>query len=188
MSSVDSMNELLTSNDVVVADPNIKSAALVGHYLRLTDANRGGIVLREKIFTLRSHSSITNLLAEAVDQSTFKLKVTAYLGNNYVRNDGNVFIADTDSAHAAIFHAKRTELGIELYYNNERPALFDRHFDIGIGPWTPTSMRSQTPILIWFGPLTLTWRPQGRPIPPKPQPVIPGFGARSWSGFPPLDE
>jgi hypothetical protein len=126
------MNELLTSNDVVVADPNIKSAALVGHYLRLTDANRGGIVLREKIFTLRSHSSITNLLAEAVDQSTFKLKVTAYLGNNYVRNDGNVFIADTDSAHAVIFHAKRTELGIELYYNTRaagavRPPLRHRH-------------------------------------------------------------
>ena len=145
MSSVGSMNDLLTSSDVVVADPNIKSAGLVGHYLRLTDANRGGIVLREKIFTLRSHSAITNLL-----------KVTAYMGNNYVHNEGNVFIADTDSAHAAILHTKRTELGIELCYNNERPALFDRHFDIGIGPWTATSMRSQTPILIWFGPLTLT--------------------------------
>jgi hypothetical protein len=183
-----SMNDLLTSGDVLVADPNIKTQGLVGQTLRLTDANRGGIVLRGGYLTLRSHSSITSVLVEAVDQSTFKLRVTAFGGNNYIRATEDVFIADTDSAHAAVFHAKRTELGIELFYNNHRPAIFDRHFDMGIGPWTPTSAKSQIPILIWFGPLTLTWRPQGGPMAPNPKPVVfPGVDARSWAGSPSVE-
>ncbi|KAJ4306630.1 hypothetical protein N0V88_001435 [Collariella sp. IMI 366227] len=121
----------LSGSDIITSDPDLKSSLLVGKRLRLTDAKRGGIILRDKIFTLRNLSSITNVLAEAVDESSFKLRVTAYGGNNYVRSDNNVFVADTDNAHAAVFHAKRTELGAELYFNNQRPALFDRHFDIG---------------------------------------------------------
>jgi hypothetical protein len=177
----------VTGSDVVATEPTLKSSVLVGKPLRLTDARQVGIMLRDDgHLTLRNHSALTTMLAEPVDDTGFKLHVTAYEGNNYVGHDGTVFKADKDGANAVVFHAKQTALGIELYFDDERPAVFDRHFDVGVGPWTPTCKFSQIPILIWWGPLSLMWQPQSAlamstevSVGPSST-VVPGVGAKGY--------
>lgn len=90
------------SNDILVSpDPEVKAEFFKDKRIRLTDARRVGVMLRDAFLTLRNHSALTTVRAEVVDDRTFKLRVAAIGGNNYVRVDGDKFRADGDESTAA---------------------------------------------------------------------------------------
>jgi len=160
---------------LLISDPEVKPEFFMGKSVKITDARRVGFMLRDDFLTLRNHSAITTLVAEVVTERTFKLRAVAIGGNNYIRVDNDKFRADSDASNAAHFSARLTELGLELFHNGLRPAILDRYYDVTIGPWTPTSRRSQTPVLIWVGPLTQIWSGQPKPTSAYP----PGMENRS---------
>jgi hypothetical protein len=142
------------------AGREIKSDFFQGKRILLTDARRVGFMLRDGYLTLRNHSAVTTVKAEVVSEGTFTLQATAISGDNYIRVDGDKFKANADASHAAQFGAKHTALGIELFYDNQRPAIFDRYYDVTIGPWTNKSQRSQTPVLMWVRSYAEIWGSQ----------------------------
>ncbi|KAK4466748.1 hypothetical protein QBC42DRAFT_258846 [Cladorrhinum samala] len=172
------------SRDILVSpDPEVKAEFFRDKRIRLTDARRVGVMLRDGFLTLRNHSAMTTVRAEVIDARTFKLRATAIGGNNYIRIDDDKFKADADESKAAHFSAKLTALGFELFYNNEAPAIFDRFYDVAIGPWTNTSQRSQTPILMWVGSVAEIWGSHPKPPSPQQQP-LPGESNRAMSTLP----
>lgn len=114
-------------------------------------------MLRDSYLTLRNHSAITTLNAEVVSEGTFTLQATSISENNYIQVDGDKFRANADSSKAAQFSAKHIALGFELFYDNQAPAIFDRYYDVGIGPWTNKLQSSQTPVIMWVGSHTEIW-------------------------------
>lgn len=134
-------------------DPReMQCAELEDKFIKITDARRVGVMLRDGYLTLRAHSTITSLQIDPVTARTFKLRVPAIGGDrNYIAIENNTwFRANANASTAATFTAKQTELGYELRYNNERPAIHDRYFDVTIGPWSSTGLaRSQIPMLLW---------------------------------------
>lgn len=142
------------------AGREIKSDSFKGKLIKLTDARRVGFMLRDSYLTLRNHSAVTTVKAEVVSEGTFTLQVIAISGNNYIGVEGDKFKANADASHAVQFSAKHTALGLELFYDNQQPAVFDRYYDVTIGPWTNKSQRSQTPVLMWVGSPAEIWGSQ----------------------------
>lgn len=132
-------------------------------------------MLRDSFLTLRNHSAITTLRAEVINERTFKLQAVAIGGDNYIRVDDDKFRADADASHAAHFSAKLTALGFELFYDGQQPAIFDRFYDVAIGPWTNRSQRSQTPVIMWVGPNSEIWGCQPKKPPQLPPPGEPNY-------------
>lgn len=129
----------------------------------LTDARRVGIMLRDSRLTLRDHAALTSFIVEAVDGAEFVLKTPAIEGDNsYVSiGDKGVFTANASRDNAQKFQFKVTDLGVELYLEDQRPAVFDVHYDVSIGKLE--NGRSSIPILIhtevssiWASPAVLS--------------------------------
>jgi len=141
----------------------VQCTELEDKFIKITDARRVGVMLREGYLTLREHSAITSLQIVPITQGSFKLKVPAIGGDrNFIAVEGNLwFKANANASTAATFTAKQTELGYELYHQNERPAIHDKQFDVTIGPWSPTGRhRSQVPMLLWpEADLAQIWHP-----------------------------
>ncbi|KAJ6136958.1 hypothetical protein N7497_012210 [Penicillium chrysogenum] len=120
---------------------NVKCIAdaqeLDGKSVYLTDARRVGIMLRDRRLTLRNHSALTRFIVEAISDTDFFLQ-SADVGNDgYVRPlDRGAFYARGSHHEAQKFQFKFTDLGMELYLAEQRPAVFDHDHDVSIGKWT----------------------------------------------------
>ena len=67
--------------------------------------------------------------------------------NNYVRvGDKGGFHAEASRKDAQQFQFNETELGVELFLGQSRPAIFDDYYDVSIGEWK--SGRSCVPVLV----------------------------------------
>jgi hypothetical protein len=138
----------------------------------LTDARRVGIMLRDSRLTLRNHSALTRFIVEAVSTTDFILQAPAVGGDNSYVTIGNkgAFFAQASREKAQKFQFKVTDLGVELYLADQRPAVFDDFYDVSIGKFE--TGRSSIPILIhtdvsaiWPAPDNSSSQPQVAGVP-----------------------
>jgi hypothetical protein len=124
-----------------------ESGGLDGWTVYLTDARKVGIMLRDRRLTLRNHSAITEFILESTSHSGCVLRAPAMDNNGYVRiGDRNGLSASASRDKAQHFELKLSDMGLELFIEDRRPAVFDFFYDVSIGKWQ--NGRSLIPILV----------------------------------------